>query len=393
MRPLVAYLSALGLAFAPSAPQVQARQSRLKIESAARPTSPRAPAPSEALGDHRTASPPNSAQDVPVASAPGQTFTVNTTLDDESNGCPTGLCTLREAISHANEDAKEDAIVFDPAVFGAPRTITLNGTELPAAGGRLTITGPGRDLLTVSAAGLSGLIGNRSGGLTISDLTFAFGRDGSSSVWNGAVMTLNNVTIRDVHAGGTGTVVSNFSGGTMTMNNCRVVASSENASVILTSGRMSVSNSVFESNSDAGADLVFKNYGALTITRSRISDNAGSAVHNASGFGFTGYPAPNSSWADLRVRSSADASVGVGDAATCAAAGQGSAPCTVTVRGTTLEEPPGQRAGGGLNSSLSVGAVTLAAPLADGESVNVQFLLGVQQPGRFRFYVNVEALP
>jgi hypothetical protein len=63
----------------------------------------------------------------------------------------------------------------------------------------------------------------------------------------------------------------------------------------------------------------------------------------------------------------------------------------ITVTGLTLEEPPAQANGGGLNSTL-----TVALPgnmLAPGSSIDVQFLLGVQQQGNFRFLVNVEALP
>ena len=63
------------------------------------------------------------------------------------------------------------------------------------------------------------------------------------------------------------------------------------------------------------------------------------------------------------------------------------------VQRLTLEQPPSQANGGGLNSSLSAGAITLAAPLAPGASINVEFLLGIQQAGAFRFFVNVEALP
>jgi len=40
-----------------------------------------------------------------------------------------------------------------------------------------------------------------------------------------------------------------------------------------------------------------------------------------------------------------------------------------------------------------VGTVTLGAPLANGAAVNIQFLLGVEQTGMFRFLVIVEALP
>ena len=63
------------------------------------------------------------------------------------------------------------------------------------------------------------------------------------------------------------------------------------------------------------------------------------------------------------------------------------------VRGTTVEEPPNQGLGGGLNTSLTVGSVTLGTPLAPNASVNVQFTLGVYQGGSFRFFINVEALP
>ena len=99
--------------------------------------------------------------------------------------------------------------------------------------------------------------------------------------------------------------------------------------------------------------------------------------------------------ADLRVLSSGSISVtGVQDSATCFASnGSASTPCTVTVLGTTLETPPAQPLGGALNSSLSSGTVTLGTPLAPGASINLQFLLGVQNTGSFKFFFNIEALP
>ncbi|HJT29923.1 MAG TPA: Ig-like domain-containing protein [Pyrinomonadaceae bacterium] len=65
----------------------------------------------------------------------------------------------------------------------------------------------------------------------------------------------------------------------------------------------------------------------------------------------------------------------------------------VLVRGTTLETPPAQGMGGGLNSSLGVGVISLSQPLAPGQSISVQFLLGVQQSGSFRFFFSVDVLP
>jgi len=101
----------------------------------------------------------------------------------------------------------------------------------------------------------------------------------------------------------------------------------------------------------------------------------------------TTFPAP-SGFADLRSRTSALVVVsGINDSATCSPQ---STPCTVNVQGTTLEQPPSQPNGGTFNSSWSV---ALAAPLAPGASVNLQFLIGIQQTGSFRIFMNVEALP
>lgn len=73
-------------------------------------------------------------------------------------------------------------------------------------------------------------------------------------------------------------------------------------------------------------------------------------------------------------------------------------PCTLgtsnlIVRGTTLEQPPSQPNGGGYNSSLSVNTVTEGTPLATGDSIDVRFLLGVQQNGVARFCVASETVP
>ena len=88
--------------------------------------------------------------------------------------------------------------------------------------------------------------------------------------------------------------------------------------------------------------------------------------------------------ADLRARTSATAVVSV--SASCGGA-------AVQVRGLTLEDAAVQPEGGGVNSTLAAGSVSLATPLAAGASVNVGFLLGVEQSGNFRFFINVEALP
>jgi hypothetical protein len=125
-------------------------------------------------------------------------------------------------------------------------------------------------------------------------------------------------------------------------------------------------------------------HGTLSLRR-RFTNNTGQPVTRlrfrvvdvTTHMGFTGVPVGT---ADLRVLTSPTISVFT--------AGGGS----LTVQGLTREEPPVQPDGGGLNTSLSAGTVTLVTPLAPGNSIDVHFLLGVQQTGVFHFYVNVEAL-
>jgi hypothetical protein len=62
----------------------------------------------------------------------------------------------------------------------------------------------------------------------------------------------------------------------------------------------------------------------------------------------------------------------------------------VTVRGTTLEQPPAQTNGGSVNSSLGVGTITLGTPLASGASVNLHLLFGVQAVGDYHVSAVVE---
>jgi glucose/arabinose dehydrogenase len=130
----------------------------------------------------------------------------------------------------------------------------------------------------------------------------------------------------------------------------------------------------------AGGQIPNGAFGTLTIRR-RFTNKTGRTV-NALRFRLTGIttlgsPAEFSPQAELRAVSSSDADV------------QTSAGL-LTVRGTILEQPPTQNAGGGLNSTLVVPLP--GGALIQNASIDVQFLLGVQQDGAFRFLVNVEAL-
>ncbi|HEV7903226.1 MAG TPA: Ig-like domain-containing protein, partial [Pyrinomonadaceae bacterium] len=118
-------------------------------------------------------------------------------------------------------------------------------------------------------------------------------------------------------------------------------------------------------------------FGTLTIRR-RFTNKTGASV-NRLRFRITdvttlGTPG-TSALADLRAIASTDVEALVGDN-------------PVTIKGTRLEST--HPLGGGVNSTL---VLTLAGTsLAPNASIDVQFRLGVERNGAFRFFVNVEAL-
>jgi CSLREA domain-containing protein len=138
-------------------------------------------------------------------------------------------------------------------------------------------------------------------------------------------------------------------------------------------------------------------FGTLTIRR-RVPNTTGGNVTRLRFriVDMTTFPSPGGGVADLRALTSVDeVTVGpVNDPATClAGTGSATTPCTVPTKGLTLEQPPNQTNGGGYNSTLSAGTVTLGNPLANNSSILVNFKLGIQTTGTFRFLIIVEALP
>jgi hypothetical protein len=128
-------------------------------------------------------------------------------------------------------------------------------------------------------------------------------------------------------------------------------------------------------------------FGTLDIRRTIVNNTGGNVTRlRFRVIDITTFPAP-SGIADLRPRTSTAVVVTV-DRPPC-----GSGTSNVTVQGTQLEQPPGQPNGGGFNSSLGAQTVTLATPLANGASIDVRFLLGIQQTGSYKFFLNIEALP
>jgi CSLREA domain-containing protein len=126
----------------------------------------------------------------------------------------------------------------------------------------------------------------------------------------------------------------------------------------------------------------FTNMTGANVTRLRFRIVATSAM-TASG-------APPAGTADLRALTGPTRPAVTIAGAGCTGAQQ------VAIEGLTLEEltadnRPSQPKGGAWNSTLAAGTIKLDAPLGPGHSRNFEFLLGVEQPGSYRFFVNVEA--
>ena len=96
--------------------------------------------------------------------------------------------------------------------------------------------------------------------------------------------------------------------------------------------------------------------------------------------------------ADLRPRTSSDVVVTV-DRPPC-----GAGTSNITVFGTDLEQDntapsTGQPNGGGFNSTMSPPSITLGTPLANGASIDLHFLFGIQQTGSYKIAAIAEGLP
>ncbi|HYC58757.1 MAG TPA: lamin tail domain-containing protein [Thermoanaerobaculia bacterium] len=128
-------------------------------------------------------------------------------------------------------------------------------------------------------------------------------------------------------------------------------------------------------------------FGSLDVRR-RFTNTTGSDITRMRFrvIDLTTFPAP-SGIADLRLRTSPNASVFI-DGAPC-----GTGFSNVMVQGTTLEEPPGQPNGGAFHASMSAGTVTLGTPLANGASIDLRFLIGLQQHGSYKVGLLLESLP
>lgn len=224
------------------------------------------------------------------------TITVDTLEDviDNTNGD----CSLREAITAANNEAPEDNCVAgsgaDEIVFagGLTGSIALQ-SAFPFLSSDITITGPGRTQLTISGENNYRIFWISGGTVSISGITVANGYSGDLQQAGGifvgepAELSLRNCRVMDNVADGTGGGI--YVIGTLSVDNC-IVSNNESynggsgggISVFL--GTLSVTNSIISNNNtdQSGGGIVIRNVAAPTqILNSEISGNH--SVHTGGG--------------------------------------------------------------------------------------------------------------
>ena len=204
---------------------------------------------------------------------------VTTLADDETDGCGTNECTLREALADVSSGENID---LETSLAGSlPGTITLDDAKGPLVVGiNTTLNGPGMGMLTISGGDMvQVLIVNN--GITASILRLNITDGDTTSVGgcilNNGTLTINESTISGCNTTQNGGGISNsgtltiedstISGNTTTLNGGGI----EN----FTTGSLNLTNTTISGNTanGAGGGGILNTAGTLNINNSTITDN------------------------------------------------------------------------------------------------------------------------
>jgi hypothetical protein len=221
---------------------------------------------------------------------------VNTDVDEITTN---GLCSLREAITNANDDVATypdcaSGAEADTITFAGDYTITLDGSQLPAVTSDLIINGNGAENTIIQASANPAAATYRvfevsnTGNLTLNNLTAqngdctlqrcaATGSTGGGIV-NAGRLTLNNTLIASNRAR-IGGGIWNSNTGELTINNSIISGNSvyEGGGGIYNSGNLSITYSTIEANTTSdngeGGGGIYNRLN-LTITNSTLAGNS-----------------------------------------------------------------------------------------------------------------------
>ncbi len=249
----------------------------------------------------------NGALDLP----PAQIFAVTKTADTNDGTCNSD-CSLREAVNAANSNPDPSQITFDNQIFGTAQMIVLSTGELVLEENRrITVTGPGANLLTVSGNNMSRIWRlRRDAAATITGLTMTggTGAGGSGNANGGAIyiepngaatkLNLNSVVISGNQTG-TGGGIGTLGSSTLTITNSVISNNTATSSpggggIYFDSGTLSIDNCTINNNAAAfelaggGGGISFNgSFGVMTISNSTITGNTATYTGGISAGGTT----------------------------------------------------------------------------------------------------------
>ncbi len=208
----------------------------------------------------------------------GQTFTVQQTgavvftvtrTDDRNNAsCTLGDCSLREAIKAANATSADNIINFASGLTTITLTTANGGEMVINNAGKLTINGPGANVLTIDGgAGTNRIFYTDFATVTISGLTLT-GGNGTGAIGNG----------------GGGAIFAQ--GGSLTLDSVHVTGNSvpySSGGISFSGVTSSIINSTISGNTAGFCGGFFVNSGTMIVVNSTISGNTAT---NSNGGGF-----------------------------------------------------------------------------------------------------------
>jgi CSLREA domain-containing protein len=216
------------------------------------------------------------------AAAQAAPFVVTQSTDAAADACDSN-CTLRDAITAANGNGQADTITFAPGVTGP---IVLTQGELPINENQsLTITGPGRDALTISgndASRIFNITAPAGPTISISGLTLTHGSTtgsgGAISATGSATLDLSDLSITQSHADSQGGGIYSVDDLAITRSTLSGNTGSSGAGLYQSAsggtGSATVSDSSFTGNTatnNGGGIMSQGKY--MTVTNSTVSGN------------------------------------------------------------------------------------------------------------------------
>ena len=314
---------------------------------------------------------------------PLQAATITVTSNADTSGTNANICTLRDAVTAANEDAQvigssctrgngDDTIEFSS--FLSNQTITLSGSALPPIESTITINGSGRDQTEINGGGnriifIDGGLAN----LTLDALTLTGGEDSNGGLiyTNRRLMITNSAVSGNIYAGSSSILTltdTTVSGSSLSIDNGASLSMTDST---VSGSNLSINDGESLSMTDStvsGSSLSIRNIRvSATLTNITVSGSGGDGISaedanvtlvnsTVSGSGGDGISSRNANVTLTNSTVSANSGSGI-----VARGG------TVTLLNSTLSDNSSFYNGGGISATTGA-SVTLLNSMVSGNS-------------------------